>query len=284
MSTSQNKIKSLIQCCFLISSMFIFIQEALSQDQSLKDLNVLVYTKNGEGYVHDNIPYAVKSIQKLGEEQGFEVHATGDPSIFTEENLKQYNLLVFPSTNNDVFDTDEQRLAFRRYIEAGGGLVGIHSVVGTERKWEWFKQLVGGTFVWHPKFQKYQLNVIDPSHPSVKNIPTVWEKEDECYFMKELYPGIKVTIAHDLETLDQSQKARIDTTAVPFAKLYPAVWHQDFDGGYVWVTALGHHIKDYEDPVFIQHILQGMQFVANQIGTLDYSKAYATSRDTPVQY
>jgi type 1 glutamine amidotransferase len=284
MSMCQNKIRSLIQCCFLMGCLFLFNPDAFSQDQSLNNLKVLVYTKNGEGYVHDNIPHAVRSIEKLGEENGFDVDATDDPSVFTEDNLKQYNLLVFPSTNNDVFDNDGQRLAFRRYIQAGGGLVGIHSVVGTERKWEWFKQLVGGTFVWHPKFQKYKLNVIDPSHATVKDIPTVWEKEDECYFMKELYPGIKVTIAHDLTTLDQEQKARIDTTAVPFAKLYPAVWHQDFDGGHVWVTALGHHIKDYEDPIFMKHLLQGMEYVANQIGRLDYSKAYATSRDTPVQY
>lgn len=265
-------------------SLFIFSHEALGQDGSLKDLNVLVYTKNGEGYVHDNIPHAVKSIQKLGKEHGFEVTATDDPSVFSDENLKQYNLLLFPSTNNDVFDNDDQRLAFRRFIQSGGGFVGIHSVVGTERKWEWFKQLVGGTFVWHPKFQKYKLKVLDPDHPTVKNLPTVWEKEDECYFMKEIYPGIKVTMAHDLETLDQEQKERIDESAVPYSKLYPAVWHQDFDGGHVWVTALGHHIKDYEDPTFMQHILQGIQYVADQTGTLDQSKAYATSRDVPVKY
>jgi type 1 glutamine amidotransferase len=279
----ENRTKNLILCCCLIG-FFLLNNVAFAQNKSLENVKVLVYTKNGEGYVHDNIPYAVKSIQKLGGEYGFEVKVSEDPSVFTEENLKQYNLLIFPSTNNDVFDKDEQRVAFRRYIQAGGGFVGIHSVVGTERNWEWFKKMIGGTFVWHPKFQKYQLKVIDPAHPSVKNMPAVWEKEDECYFMKELYPGIKVTIAHDLESLDQDQKERIDESSVPFSKLYPAVWHQDFDGGHVWVTALGHHSKDYEDPTFIQHILQGIQFVADQTGSLDYSNAYATNRDAPVQY
>lgn len=269
---------------FFLVGLFMFSPVIISQAQNLKNVKVLVYTKNGEGYVHDNIPYAVKSIEKMGEEQGFEVTATDDPSVFSDDNLKQYTLLIFTSTNNDVFDNDGQRLAFRRYIQSGGGLVGIHSVVGTERKWEWFKQLVGGTFVWHPKFQKYKIKVLDPQHPTVENIPTVWEKEDECYFMKEIYPGIKVTMAHDLESLDPEQKERIDESSIPYSKLYPAVWHQSFDGGYVWVTALGHHIKDYEDPLFMQHILQGIQFIASQVDGLDPSKAYATSVDNPVQY
>jgi type 1 glutamine amidotransferase len=265
-------------------SLFIFNHEALGQAGSLKDLKVLVYTKNGEGYVHDNIPHAVKSIEKMGQEQGFEVTATDDPSVFSDDRLKQYKLLIFTSTNNDVFDNDGQRLAFRRYIQSGGGFVGIHSVVGTERKWEWFKQLVGGTFVWHPKFQKYKIKVLDQEHPTVQNMPTVWEKEDECYFMKEIYPGIKVTMAHDLESLDQEQKEKIDESSIPFSKLYPAVWHQAFDGGHVWVTALGHHMKDYEDPIFMQHILQGIEFIAAQVKDLDPSKAYATSVNNPVQY
>src|SRR5690606_37283526 len=105
------------------------------QKVSWKKVNVLVYTRNGEGYVHDNIPNAVAAIQNLAREKGFKVYVTDDPSVFTEENLRQYTFIMFPSTNNDVFDTNAQRVAFRRYIQAGGGFVGLHSVVGTERNW-----------------------------------------------------------------------------------------------------------------------------------------------------
>ncbi|MGK2860914.1 MAG: ThuA domain-containing protein, partial [Chitinophagaceae bacterium] len=36
------------------------------QKVNWENVRVLVYTKNGEGYVHDNISSAVNSIQKLG--------------------------------------------------------------------------------------------------------------------------------------------------------------------------------------------------------------------------
>ena len=67
-----------------------------------KNVHVLVYTKNGKGYVHDNIPSAVNCIQKLGKQHGFKVDTSSNPSAMTESNLKQYSLLIFPSTNNDV--------------------------------------------------------------------------------------------------------------------------------------------------------------------------------------
>ncbi|RCR68993.1 ThuA domain-containing protein [Larkinella punicea] len=248
-----------------------------------KKVKVLVYTKNGKGYVHDNIPFAAKSIQKLGEEHGFKVDVTDQPSVFTEDNLKQYTLLVFPSTNNDVFDTDAQRLSFRRYIEAGGGFVGVHSVTGTERNWTWFKRMIGGTFAWHPKFQKFKTVVIDTKHPSMQGIPKVWEKEDEFYFTKEMSPGPTVVMAHDLTSLNGEEPDKVKMFGGSFTNLYPAAWYYHFDGGYTWCTTLGHDKKDYSEPLFMKHIFQGIQYVASQVKKIDFGKAYADSRDTPIR-
>ena len=249
-------------------------------------IQVLVYTKNGKGYVHENIPSAVACIQKLGKEKGFKVDVSDTAIVFNRENLKKYNLLIFTSTNNDVFDTDAQRLAFRHYIEAGGGLVGIHSVVGTERNWTWFKQLVGCTFAWHPHFQKYKVSKIDFQHPSVQGIPDEWEVEDECYFEKELYPGIHTIMAHNIKTLvsaDDKEKDLLKLHGTTYSTYYPAVWHHFFDGGVSWITTLGHDKKVYSDTVFTQHILQGIQFVAERTLKRDFSKAYATDRDSGVK-
>ena len=262
----------------------VSIASGQKENVKWKKVKVLVYTKNGKGYVHENIPSAVICIQKLARQYGFKTDVSDDAAVFTEENLKQYSLLIFTSTNNDVFDTDAQRLAFRRFIEAGGGFVGIHSVIGTERNWPWFKMMLGGTFAWHPKFQKYKIQVIDPDHPSVAGLPKVWEKEDECYFQKEMYPGIRTLMAHDVSSLDQSEKEKIAIHAGTFSSLYPAVWHQQYDGGNIWITALGHDKKDYEDTIYVQHIFQGIKFVAGKSKRKDYSKAYSNHRDDAIRY
>jgi uncharacterized protein len=250
-----------------------------NEKYNLKNSLVLVYTKNGKGYVHDNISSAVACIQQLGAANNFKVDISGDPAVFTETNLKKYTLLIFASTNNDVFDTDEQRVAFRRYIEAGGGFVGIHSVTGTERNWKWFKMMIGETFSWHAKFQKFSIKNIDPAHPSMKNVPVVWEREDECYFGKELYPGMKVLMVHVLESLQQEQADLIVKHKGPFEDYYPAVWYQHFEGGNIWVTTLGHSKESYSDPVYKNHLLQGIKYIASLYKGINYTNARAKTKD-----
>jgi len=248
----------------------------------LKKSHVLVYTRNGKGYVHDNIAATVACIQTLAADNKFTVDVSDDAAVFTAGNLKKYTLLIFTSTNNDVFDNDVQRVAFRRYIEAGGGFVGIHSVTGTERNWKWFKMMIGETFSWHAKFQRFSIKKIDPAHPSMQGVPAVWEREDECYFGKELYPGIKVLMAHDLHTLQPDAAAEIKKNAGSFGDFFPAVWWQHFEGGNIWITTLGHSKESYQDPVYKNHLLQGIQFIAGQFKGINYSKAHAISKDDSI--
>lgn len=266
--------------CLLLPIMAFFsVFNLQAQKKKSGPISLLVYTKNGKGFVHDNIPSAVEALKGLAAEEKMSITVSDDPAVFTTENLQQYTMLVFPSTNNDVFDNDDQRLAFRRYMEAGGGFVGLHSVTGTERNWKWFKMMIGCTFAWHAKFQKFTVRKTDPNHPSVKGVPELWEREDELYFGKELYPVTNVMMAHQFSTLDQSQKDMITKNAGSYAEYYPAVWYNDFQGGHVWVSTLGHSKETYSDPVYKNHLLQGIRYIASLNKGIDYTKAYATNRD-----
>lgn len=243
----------------------------------------MVYTKNGKGYIHDNIPSAVDALKVLAIEQNLDITISEDPSVFTEENLKQYTLLVFPSTNNDIFDNDQQRLAFRRYMEAGGGLVGLHSVTGTERNWKWFKMLIGCTFAWHAKYQLFSYYVLDKEHPSMKNVPSIWEREDECYFGKELYPVTNILMTHRFVTLDSTQKDLIQKNAGTYDEYYPAVWYNNFQGGHAWISTIGHSKETYQDPIYKNHLLQGIKFIISQSKGIHYDKAQAQHRNDPLK-
>ncbi len=58
-----------------------------------------------------------------------------------------------------------------------------------------------------------------------------------------------------------------------FGDLTPIVWCNVFDGGKQWYTALGHSKESYSDPIFLQHLLGGLKWVAAE--KLDYKKAAA---------
>ena len=279
----KNKAYIYILLSFLFLLNTVFAKEPITTKDKLIGSRVLVYTKNGTGYIHDNIASAVLCIQQLGEKHHFKVDVSDDPTIFNQANLKKYQVLIFTSTNNDVFDNDDQRVAFRRYIEAGGGFVGVHSVTGTERNWTWFKMMIGETFLWHAAYQKFSIKNMEPTHPSMKGVPALWTKEDECYFGKELYPGIKVLMAHDLSTLNENKKEEITKNAGSYANYYPAVWYQNFEGGHIWITALGHAKENYNEPTFTNHLLQGIRFIANEFHGLNYNQAKAISKDDPLK-
>jgi uncharacterized protein len=243
-----------------------------------KKVKVLVYTKNGKGYIHDNIPSAVACIQRLGKQNGFGVDVSDNPRDFNDANLKKYNALIFTSTNNDVFDNDAEKVALMRYIQAGGGFVGIHAVTGTERNWQWFKRLVGGTFVRHAKHQQFVELTIDTANISTSFLPRHWDVDDECYYTTDINPDIHVLTVHDLSTVTDESKP---TT---YGTVFPSSWYHEFDGGREWYTALGHDGKTYSDPVFEKFIMGGIKWVIGENKSLDYSKAHAQSPDDPLPY
>ena len=238
----------------------------------IEGTRLLVYTKVGDdGFVHTSIPAGVRALEKLAREKGFAIDVTRDPSVFNDENLKKYHAIVFNNTNNDVFDNDDQRLAFMRYVQAGGGFVGIHIAIGTERNWKWYKQMSGATFDRHPRYQEMNVNIRDPLHPSARHLPDPWTIKDEPYFLKEYNPDVRVIMTHDLATIeDDREKPEI------FGNDYPSVWCNTFDGGRQWYTAYGHDDHIFEDELFIGHILGGIKWVIAD-GLPDYRNAYSIS-------
>lgn len=252
--------------------LILFAITASIQIKGNASKKILVYTFVGEGYVHDNISHSEKAIQKLGRENGFQVDIRRNPEVFHQDSIKIYDAIVFANTNEQAFLRDEQRLAFKRYIQAGGAFVGIHGASTSEAQWPWFVSMVGGTFVRHPKFQQYKLKVIDKVHPSTSFIRKDWLWEDECYFMNYLNPAMHVLLAADLSTVVDDKMD--DYPGKTFGDLFPAAWYQFFDGGKQWYTALGHDPKSYEDPVFLNHILEGILWAIKDT-ELDYSKARA---------
>ncbi|MFH5883465.1 ThuA domain-containing protein [Halalkalibaculum sp. DA3122] len=227
----------------------------------LEGSRVLVYTKNGEGYVHENIPNSIEAIQNLGEKYNFTVDASEDPSDFTEENLKKYDALVFSNTNNDIFNTEAQHKALQNYMKNGGNFVGIHSTSGAERDWPWFWSLVGGTFHRHAPFQEFTVNVTDHSHPSTAFLQEEWVREDECYYLKQLNPDVNVLLHADMTTVEDEEKQQYPGDV--FGDTFPLAWYHEFEGGRSWYTTLGHSVEDYDDPVFVQHILGGIEWAVS---------------------
>jgi type 1 glutamine amidotransferase len=240
-----NKIKSPFFIFLLVATSIVMSSHTVPKKQK----KILVFSKTA-GFRHtSSIVAGKKYILELGVKNKFGVDTTEKADAFTPENLKQYSAVVFLCTTGNVLN-DEQQKAFEEYIRSGGGFMGIHSASDTEYDWPWYGELCGAYFKNHPRIQEAVFNVVDQNHPATAHLPSVWKRMDELYNFKWYGTDLKVLI-----TIDESSY-----NGGGNGEFHPMAWYHEFDGGRGFYTALGHDNKSWEDPVFVQHILGGIQY------------------------
>ena len=229
---------------------------------------ILVFSKTA-GFHHESIAVGNIAIQKLGSQNNFDVDTTTDATWFTDDSLKKYAAIVFLSTTGDVLDY-RQRVALERYIQAGGGFVGIHAAADAEYDWGWYGRLVGGYFLDHPgihdsfpNVQQGVLNVVDANNDATRFLPNPWTRKDEFYSYKKLNKDVHVLLKID-ETSYKGGHKMGD---------HPMAWYHDYDGGRAWYTELGHTNDSYSEDNYLKHILAGIQYAIGGNNELDYAKA-----------
>ncbi|MFD4771881.1 ThuA domain-containing protein [Streptomyces niveus] len=235
---------------------------------------VLVFSKV-TNFEHDSIPAGIAGIKKLGEENGFEVEASDDASVFSDANLARFQAIVFNNTNStpesgDLLDAP-QRAALQKFIRAGGGWVGLHAASASERDWDWYEGLTGAIFDKHPAIQTGRVKVLDQAHPSTKGLPELWERSEEWY-------NWRVNPTGKVHTLAQI-KVNDGITGLDEGVDHPWSWCQNYDGGRSWFTAGGHDSSAFQEENFRKHLLGGIQWAAgNKPGDCSATKTGSFKR------
>lgn len=221
------------------------------------DARILVFSKTA-GFRHASIEPGKLALMEMGQERGVEVDTTEDAGRFTDSNLAGYNAILFLSTTLDVLD-EEQQGALERYIQGGGGYVGIHAASDTEYDWPWYGQMVGGYFAGHPHIQEANLNVEDQDHVSTRHLPAVWTRTDEWYRFDYVNPDVNVLVAID-------ETSYLPDGNNPGEAYHPTSWYHEFDGGRVFYTGLGHTTESFSEPMFMDHIWGGILYAIGDAG------------------
>ncbi|MCB2408846.1 ThuA domain-containing protein [Hymenobacter lucidus] len=210
---------------------------------------ILVFYKTA-GFHHKSIPDGLRALQKLGKDNGFRVDTTANNARFAPAQLTAYQAVVFLNTTADVL-TAPQQTAFEQYIRAGHGYVGIHAASDTEYDWPWYHGLVGAYFVSHPAVQPATIRIqAGGGHPATAGLPAAWPRTDEWYNFRDIKPDLTV-----LATLDETTY-----TGGTNGPTHPFAWYHTYDGGRAFYTAGGHTPESYQEPLFLRHLLGGIQY------------------------
>ncbi|NTS42175.1 ThuA domain-containing protein [Flavisolibacter sp. BT320] len=246
---------------FFFSLLIISILLAASCNTRSGKPKVLVLSKTA-AFVHESIPAGLAAIEKLGSENNFIVDTTSNADRINEDSLQQYAAVIFLQTTGDVLN-HVQEADFERYIQAGGGFVGVHAAADAEYDWGWYGRLVGGYFKSHPEQQEAVLRVEKNDHASTKHLQKEWKRKDEWYNFKKISPDINVLVSLDEKSYKGGENG----------DKHPAAWYHEFDGGRSFYTALGHTHESYTEEPFLRHLLGGILYAIGDNKKLDYKKA-----------
>ncbi|MFD0745944.1 ThuA domain-containing protein [Phytohabitans flavus] len=250
----------------LLAVLLLVVSAMPAPAQAAPRFRVLVFSKVTNFY-HDSIPAGVAAIEQMGAANNFEVEATIDAAAFTDANLARFDALVFNNTNSLPTSGDllnaAQRAAFQRFIQGGGGWVGLHAATASERNWTWYEGLVGTIFDYHPDFSSTggtfpgRIKVLDKAHPSTVGLPELWERSEEWY-------NWRVNPTGKVHTLAQI-KVRDGISGLDEGNDHAYSWCHNFDGGRSWYTAGGHASSSFSEPHFLSHLRGGIEWAAGAV-------------------
>jgi type 1 glutamine amidotransferase len=241
-----------------------------------KPRKVLVW---GHTWTHQPNTYAEKALEILARKTGaFEAVISDDPHLLLGDSLRQFDAIVMNNIHErEPFLPDdfaqlkgEQKAAAQKldravkqsileFVRSGKGVVGIHAATAALQNWPEYGEMIGGYYGGHIH-QEVVIRLEDPKHPvnacfGAKPFPI----KDEVYISREPYSRKKVRViaSLDLSRMEDPQK-RPD-------KDYAVSWVRAYGKGRVFYTTLGHDAATYWNPVFLEHLLAGVQFAIGDV-------------------
>ncbi|GHJ84638.1 hypothetical protein NliqN6_1040 [Naganishia liquefaciens] len=245
------------------------------------DPRVLVYTAT-EGYRHDSIPTAIEVLGQQGPSYNISFNFTEDRGQFTQDNLANYDGILFVSTSEEVLDEGGQS-AFQDWLQKGGVFAGAHSASACLYNATFFRATVGALFDYHPDLQPATFVPVNKTHPAIKDLPDRWTFEEEVYFFRSDPRDYDIDL---LLTVDEASYAHTGQSTGNYnqGEPHPIAWCQNSNAGSQPVaqgapgagrsfyTSLGHLNSTWQDPTFQQHLMKGLVWALEGSTTRAFNK------------
>lgn len=226
---------------------------------------VLVLSKTNGFRDPDQIVAAKAALAHIARSLGRDLFETENAAVMNARDLAHFSVVVLNSTSGAIFNED-QRSAFKSWIERGGGVVLLHGAGGDPHyDWSWYPDtLIGAQFIGHtgrPKqFQTATIQVTEPGHPIMRGLPKRWSRTDEWYSFDRVPTGQGTRI---LATLDEASYDPFPER-VRMGALHPIIWTRCIGQGRMVFSALGHKAETYAEPLHRRLIGNAIRWAARR--------------------
>jgi type 1 glutamine amidotransferase len=236
------------------------------------------------GYCHEVIPHVKVVIDTLAKTGAFEVMHSDDPAMFEPEKLAGFDAVILNNTCTknpdrnwfmDVLEMDKSLGEIQRkekakalekslidFVARGKGVVAIHGAIVFLNESQDFSEMMGGSFVMHPKIEELTLKLVEPSHPLLKAFEgKPFTHLDEPYLFNKAYAdkNFRPLLEIDLASLDPKalQAMKGDRRHVS--------WIKSHGKGRVFYCSPSHRPESYEHTSMLQYYLDGIQYALGDL-------------------
>ncbi len=156
---------------------------------------------------------------------------------WSAERMASHPLVILTKANNvsatdeAAWMTEQTQRAFVNYVEAGGGLLVIHSGSAGYQDATTLRNLMGGVFLQHPKQCPVTITP-QPGHELTAG-SSAFTRQDEHYFMAVDAPDLDVFLTSSSEHGKQ-----------------PAGWRRTVGNGRVALLTPGHNVEVWLEPAY----------------------------------
>ena len=232
-------------------------------------INAIPYLKAREAT--DNIEFDT-TYAHLGTGSDGPSDTSFDASVFTDEGLDRYDVILFLNTTGSTIDDADKamrRQAFQDFItKKGRGFVGTHSASDTYQppSWPWYVDFIGANYLSHTNAgtagtATYYKNA---SHPilTAAGTPNPWNRSEEWYSfsrdpLSSAIPGVTIL----LTCHDQSVRTERPSAWVHEMPLAPGAARS----GRMFYTAMGHATEAFTETSVMDLIIAGIQWAAHRL-------------------
>jgi len=235
----------------LAFALFSFAVLPLFAEESKSAFNILIVTG---GHDFDQ-PNFYKMFDEMSDVKYDKAELPQDMDLLVPGLEQKYDLLLTYDMNTFP-TTDQQRERFAALIESGMPLIVMHHSLGGYEHWTLYRQMIGGQYLretieidgtsYPASSYKYNLDiavqVMDKEHPITRGIEN-FTIIDEGY--KNLYVRAGIHVLLKTDHPDASPEV---------------AWTTRYGKGTIFVIALGHDNKAYENPSLRRILHQAIQW------------------------
>jgi type 1 glutamine amidotransferase len=211
---------------------------------------VLIFSKTNGYREEPAIKASNDALLSIVNKRGWPSFVTENAAVMNAKDLGRFQVVIWNNTSGDVL-TEQQRAAFKTWLENGGAFVGTHGAGGDPSyEWAWYPEtLIGAQFTSHSSQQLGTVRIEDTKSPITKGLPPVWTRtvRDEWYAFKDnprSKPGFHILATADETTYNPGRST--------MGADHPMVWTHCVGKGPVFYSAIGHSAETYSEPNHLQ--------------------------------